>query len=144
MDSEYVTYTTREIIEVQLRKSIRFYIDQLDYLTALSLAGAAEEILGAILRNSGEKPSIQKKFESFKTVEESIWGKPALTKKEYIDSKNNTRNYLKHDSKHESITFNPELESRKMIGRALENYRNLYGNDFELRNEFVDEWKKKF
>jgi hypothetical protein len=132
MNSDYVTFSKREIIEVQLRRSIRLYIDEFDYLPALTLAGASEEILGAIIKNSGEKPSIEKKYEVFKKVEESIWGEPAPDKKYYINAYNLTRNHLKHLVNHEGIAFDPELESRKMIGRALENYSALYGVEFEL------------
>ena len=46
----YQTLTKLEIAELQLNQSIAFYLEGKDLISAVTLAGAAEEILGKMNR----------------------------------------------------------------------------------------------
>ena len=47
------------VCEHQLNKAIELFLDEEDYYCSATLAGAAEEILGALLSESGKEHTLQ-------------------------------------------------------------------------------------
>jgi hypothetical protein len=136
MDSNYVTYSKREIAETQLRLAIQLYISEQDYLSSTTLAGASEEILGKMVRLRNEKSSLDLGYENFSRVHRNIWEEEAPKLKYYADIKNAPRNQLKHLDGCKDVTIDQERVSEQMIVRALKNYHLLYGVQFELSQGF--------
>ncbi len=63
--AKYTSLSKREIAESQLRTATNFYLTGKEYPSALTLAGASEEILGKILVEKGELPTLEISFEDF-------------------------------------------------------------------------------
>jgi len=93
----------QEIIEEQLEQAIDFYIGGVRYLCAITLAGATEEILGKILRNSEQEYAISEKYKGFSSMYEALFmNNPEFesdeipSESEYTTVLNSARNDLKH------------------------------------------------
>src|SRR5712691_482706 len=116
------------IAQTQLVEAIAQFV-AIRFLCAITLAGAAEEVLGKLLLRKSELPVIR---ESLQTIHD-ICEKTGLTvvagksDKEIIDEWNATRNALKHlvAPEEEFITINLCDEAYWMIKRALSNAHKL-------------------
>lgn len=109
-----------EAAERQLDRAIQLFLVDHDYICAITLAGAAEEILGGALAKEGKKPM----NEHLKGILKQII-LPELTHKEISDQHlNKIRNRLKHhtDLKDEGIEDAMDLVAMQMIIRAIGNY----------------------
>ena len=93
-----------------------------DHVSALTLAGAAEEILGNLLSRS--------KMTSFlkRISDQAEQTQSDLPPKELYKIVNRTRNALKHanDDSEDAIEFDVE-DARLMVARSLINYQELTG-----------------
>lgn len=121
-----VQITYKEIAESQLKTAIELFTTKRCFFSALTLAGAAEEIFGQILEEDCRALNKKKNriCENIKLICEQI---------EYVHDKNNSRidlNSARNSIKHLTYPmpdFCPEQESSKMIKRAIKNYRENYG-----------------
>jgi len=105
--------------KIQLETAIELHLDKRAYISAIALAGAAEEILGKALP-SGQQTAKQELSQALLTKYQLT-----ITEKELSDRYlNKTRNNLKHigDSSATHIEIEPESESLGMLARALTNY----------------------
>jgi hypothetical protein len=59
MNEDYPVYSKRDLARVQLERAITLHVDEHDHVSAITLAGAAEEILGKLLTNAGGTPSVK-------------------------------------------------------------------------------------
>lgn len=103
----------------QLETAIELHLDRRNYIPAITLAGAAEEILGKALP-SGQKTAKEELSQVVLTKY-----KLTISEKELTDQYlNKTRNNLKHigDNSETHIEIKPETESLCMLARALINY----------------------
>jgi hypothetical protein len=121
-----VSLTAEEIANQQLLASIRLW-HEADYLSALTLAGAAEEIMGKRLRALGKEPS----FDQWKNLIVSLAKSEGETdpKIDEVMGKmlNQTRNVLKHYAGDEAVEIDIREDCTEMIGRAIANYHQLTG-----------------
>lgn len=108
---------------VHLETAIRLFLDEKNYLCALTLAGASEEILGKHLKRLGAETAYSILVEGLK---EDFKGK--FSEKE-IGQKfiNFHRNELKHFdfSERATVEIDPEFEAISMILRAIINLTSL-------------------
>ena len=51
-------YSQLDIAITQLNAAIRLFLDDKDYISSATLAGASEEIVGAMLRRNGEDAAL--------------------------------------------------------------------------------------
>ena len=118
--------TAEEIAKHQLLAAFRLWKEG-DFLCALTLAGASEEILGKRLRRKGKAPS----FDQIKAEIVDIAAKYGT-----VDSRdeadigrliNQTRNELKHYSGDKEISFDLRSDAEEMLERAFANYHLLSG-----------------
>jgi hypothetical protein len=118
--------SAEEIAEHQLLMAIRLWREQ-DYLSALTLAGAAEEILGKRLRRLGREPS----FEQLRGLIVALARQEGDTSPDLErtigDLLNSTRNELKHYSGDDSLSFDLREDAHEMLERAVANYQALTG-----------------
>lgn len=115
-------FTKLDAAKNQLETAIELHLDRRDYIPAITLAGAAEEILGKALP-SGQKTAKQELSQVVLTKY-----KLTISEKELNDQYlNKTRNSLKHigDNSETHIEIEPETESLGMLARALINYVSL-------------------
>ena len=123
MSSE--SLSAEEIAEHQLLAALRMWREE-DYLCAITLSGAAEEILGKRLRKINKQPAIdsfKKAIEALAELEgESLDHK---SKKLSHDLLNQTKNELKHYDGDQVLDFDLKADAEEMIDRAIYNYHSL-------------------
>ena len=128
-------YSKRRLAEIQIFRAIKVLEEENDPVSTLTLAGAAEEILGNMLRARGQKPA----FDSVVEWNEEMWSFAAAKAKEqgYFlnvpDLKeikrrvNRTRNELKHICEGKPVAAYYRWNAEEMLRRAIVNYYCLYG-----------------
>ena len=112
----------------QLDVSIELFLSARSYASALTLAGAAEEVFGQLLKLKEQSNALNSEYEINADVEQLLSGK-SVNFKDFLDRKNKSRNALKHlDSLSEvnlEITSEIECDALKMIVRASDNFKRL-------------------
>lgn len=122
------TLTKSEVARLQLAEAISLFTEE-KFLPAITLAGAAEEILGKLLHRKEELSAIKESAKVIESLRRET-GLPLMggdSEREMIDDWNATRNSLKHlvGPEDEPITVNLCDEAYWMIKRALENAKRL-------------------
>ncbi len=99
-----------------------------DPVCALTLAGAAEEILGRAAARRGKQPRVEYLADYAGAIYE--WaGAPRPSKKKLIRFENSTRNHLKHQDDGRNITIEADFafDAEDMLLRCMFNYFNAFG-----------------
>lgn len=120
------TLSAEEIAEHQLLAALRLWQEK-DYLSALTLAGAAEEILGKRLRKLGREPSFDQMRDLVVAVARQNGSTDPSLEKTIGALLNSTRNELKHYAGDDSITFDLRADCQEILERAVANYEALTG-----------------
>lgn len=130
LDEITESLTNLEIAHRQLERSIELFLDRRDYISALTLAGAAEEILGKLLREEGKTHWLDEittgalKLLGFDgEAPQSPEAKQAG--KEIANISNYYRNRCKHFSDVDHVAFTVDVQAAEMIDRAISNYWQL-------------------
>jgi len=119
--------TKRRIALIQLEQSLRL-LEEGDSVSALTLAGAAEEILGRIASRKGYEPRVEYHAAWLGSLYD--WAKkPRPTRKQLVSTINELRNHLKHqdDGRNISVEADFEFGAEDLILRSLFNYFNAFG-----------------
>ena len=122
-----------EVARLQLDTAINLFLDDVDFISSLTLAGASEEILGKLLEREG-KDSMLKKLNS--------WYEDTSSEKikygEFAKRANLARTCLKHAPvKEEDELEIYKWEAVQMIMRAMTNYKELAGEASETMNKMA-------
>lgn len=130
----------REIAQTQLREAIALFLDE-KFLCAITLAGAAEEILARLLNAGGEQSVVEESVDAIQRLRETtgLAIMESRPKKEIFNLWNNARNTIKHhnEKSEESVTINLFDEAYWMIKRALGNASKLgvpISNEVDFEN----------
>ena len=118
--------SAEEIAEHQLLAALRLWHDH-DFLSALTLAGAAEEILGQRLRKLGREPSFNQMKNLIVALARQEGDDDPKTEKLVGDLLNDTRNVLKHYAGDETLHLDLREDAAEMLERALANHQHLTG-----------------
>lgn len=123
----------------QLDTALDLFLDQKKHSSAITLAGAAEEIFGHALRLKDRKSALDSSYESMAEFHRMLHG-TELNKKSFVSKENLARDALKHlqKDKGSSITVDLEEAACWMLVRAIQNGREL-GFEFERYQSF-DNW----
>lgn len=123
----------------QIERAILLFLNEKDFICAITLSGAAEEILGTHAKNSGKEPCVESQAKLLKNTT-----LPELKEEEIIHSHLNlARNALKHSRKHpndtkeENMSLALETEAIALIVRALDNMAKLGIEYSKPMNDFV-------
>jgi hypothetical protein len=108
----------------QLCHAIGLYLESTELISSITLAGAAEEILGKLVKNNGGTPAHIQKAEGARSLYIHLWKSDPSTKR-FIDLNNNTRNELKHLCSGEEIEVDLKTEAKRIIDRAVKNFHML-------------------
>lgn len=130
----------REIAQIQLKEAIVLFLDE-KFLCAITLAGAAEEVLARLLNARGEQSVVEESIEAIERLRETT-GLAIMEdrpKKEIFNLWNSARNTIKHhnEKSEESVTINLFDEAYWMIKRALANASKLgipISNEVDFEN----------
>lgn len=123
MKIEHTYKTKEEIATHQLERAISLLVDEQDFICAITLAGAAEEIFGKILTKNDKQPYFKEYIESYLQITNGIL---YLNKKEkdVADERNKVRNELKHLCDGNDVLI-INSEAKDMIDRAINNMLKL-------------------
>jgi len=115
-----------DIATCQLETAIRLFFYGGDHYAVLTLAGAADEILGQILKALEKEPALHSFARSYALVMHALYNEQ-LDEREIQRQANAARNSVKHfNSFNElTVTFDAREEAVRMISRAIENHKAL-------------------
>jgi hypothetical protein len=134
------TYSKVDLAVQQLSVALLLFLDEQSYAAALTLAGAAEEVLGKAVKYRGGTPTMQRKFQASAEFFELLEGKP-LKWADFAAEENAARNALKHMRSLDDTTFTADLEDAAvwMLVRACDNCDRL---DLEKTDDMrrFDDW----
>jgi len=121
------THNKVDIAIEQLEASLKLFLSGESYVSTLTLAGAAEEMLGMALKIQGIESSLQ---EQYKLYHQSglEWINPPKTWSEFTTKgKNKVRNAVKHLSGADDLTFDADIQDEAlwMLARAIDNFNRL-------------------
>jgi hypothetical protein len=119
--------TKRRIALIQLEQSLNL-LESGDPVSALTLAGAAEEILGRAAFRKGHEPRVEQ--HAYWLGEFCDWlKKPRPPNRQLIAKLNSIRNHLKHqdDGRNIKVEADFKFEAEEMILRCMDNHFNAYG-----------------
>ena len=123
------------IAEQQLERALCLFFNDKDYISSITLSGAADEILGKIRESNGELSAYNELKKLFHFFHKNT-NKETLTSNEFNELANGIRNGLKHFRDGESMDFKPEQEAVNILDRALENYFAITGKESDLMKQF--------
>ncbi len=116
-------FNKTEIARRQIDTAIDLFLENRDFVSALTLAGAGEEIIGKLLERKRKKNILQQfHVEYQQTTAEKV------SFSDFSREVNQARNALKHanDTKEDKCEVK-HWETLFMIMRAMTNYRGLVG-----------------
>lgn len=119
--------TALEIAEHQLLSALRMWSAG-DFISCITLAGAAEEILGRRMRKLGLEPSFDNLKESIVRLAKHFGSTSPNTDKLVAELMNQTRNELKHYAGDEVLEFDLKADAEELLERAISNYTSLTGH----------------
>lgn len=109
------SYAKKEIACQQIETALRLFFEKGDLFSVITLAGAAEEILGHLLQNAGKRRGL---FVCFRAVMELL--RPA--------SQNLAEKARQLGEGSEAfVHLDPRQEAVFLLGRAIDDYQALSG-----------------
>src|SRR6185295_13568643 len=111
----------------QLERAIILYLEEADYYSAATLAGASEEILGCKLKTLGGMHALDSMISAITEIQTANDVQPLNRKKLRDDVLNEVRNWLKHYRYNEDLDFDDRDAAASLIDRAVSNYFKLTG-----------------
>src|ERR1039458_3534091 len=122
-----IRLTKRRIALIQLEQSLNL-LEAGDPVSALTLAGAAEEILGRVASRKGHESRVEYNADWLGSLYD--WAKkPRPAKKKLVSALNATRNHLKHqdDGRNIWVEADFQFEAEDMILRCMFNHLKAFG-----------------
>jgi hypothetical protein len=131
-----------DLAREELEMAIVAFLERHRFASAITLASAAERVLGQALRHAGKPAVLDWKFEATDLAHTALHDKP-LDKGTFTDAENRVSNALLHFDKANAPDFEADLEEAAcwMLVRACENAHRLGLNveGFDAFNEWVNE-----
>ena len=135
-----VSLSKLEIAEAQLYQSIALYMQAADLISAVTLAGAADEILGKINRAANRTAALDDKVDLLCDQREAAF-KEKGNRQNFVEIRNKARNAFKHLGSDEQTNIDVEREAYSLISRAIKNHKKIkpgFNRQFwELENEMI-------
>lgn len=133
------TYNRVDLARELLEVALSLFLKRKSFVSALTLAGAAEEIFGKALSSSGKQNSLDWKYEILEPVLTLLRTPPS--KKHFIEDENLALNAVTHMefAGGPSVTLDLEDAAHSMIVRACHNY-DLLGLSRTAKMHKFDNW----
>ncbi len=113
-ESIYKSIPKRELARSQLNVALRLYLNHEEYPSVITLAGAAEVILGQLATKNGHESAVTKKLGDLLALHKEVWGEEAK-ESDFADLRNNARNEMKHLRSGKEVTLDYEHEAAQML-----------------------------
>jgi len=107
-----------------LETALQLYFEKRDPGSIITLAGAADEIFGKLLKRAGRDSSLSSLIAAVTEIQGRLFGE-AQEPKRIADRANLARNSLKHIGDTELVKLDLETEAQDMLNRAIDNYFSL-------------------
>ena len=128
-------FTKLRAAEIQLERALELYLSGTDYLSAITLAGAAEEPLGKMVALRGGKHALKSDASAMGAVHVHLYNE-TLAERQAIAHINRVRDWLKHYSDGSDIEIDERSEAHDIIDRAVSNYWQLTSRETERMRRF--------
>ena len=132
--------------KLQLLHAIQLFCNREHLVSAITLAGAAEEVLGKLVERNGAMNALQKEISDQCEMFEIVFGRTADPKLFY-ELENFARNNLKHLGSQQAVELDIEQEVLSLIERAIVNYQKIDPRPVPAFNKFDDSaaawWRKR-
>ena len=134
------THQLTSLAAEQLDAAIELFLTGRSDVSALTLAGAAEEILGQAVKFSGGENALMQAYEVTAQTHGILHGN-RLKWQDFVDGENIARNAVKHMKKRGQSTVETDLRraAQWMIARACANYERAEFARTDRMREF-DDW----
>ena len=145
MNMELVKLTKFEVAKLQLVKAVDLFCSQ-EPLPAITLAGAAEEILGKLVKECGGTNALEEEIKDRCDLYQTVFGFLGEPK-EFATLMNNPRNELKHLMSGNELELNLEEEAINLIQRAIDNFQKVKPGPNKTFQRFEDKaaaWYRKY
>jgi hypothetical protein len=120
---------------------LSLYLNEKDYVSAITLAGAAENILGPLVKAAGKAHSLSGNAKVYAALASNL-GDGAVDERQATTALNDARDWLKHGKPGSIMEFDPQARAQEMIERALYNLLVLTQSETELMRRFHEETLK--
>lgn len=132
-------YKAIDFAVYQLETAIDLYFEGKDYFSVITLAGAAEEILGKYVEALGKKHALSKVVKTYREIYK-IFQEREIGVKEVMDSENFAKNLTKHidPSKIPGVFINLKDEAEGLLDRAIDNYYSVTDDPSEVMMRYKD------
>ena len=129
-----------DIATNQLETALKLYLDGGDRFSVITLAGAAEEILGKELQSRGLTNALDTDKALTSAVSQAFGNKP-VPPKVVADIANHARNQIKHldSGGPRTVEMDPDEEAKDMLDRATTNYWKLTEDQTPLMLQYLRE-----
>lgn len=134
---EMPTFTKREVAVHQLERALQLFLDENDFVCAITLAGASEEILGRLLEQSGQEHALGSFVKACVAIGKNIHDEE-WPQKIFVTMANEFRDSLKHITDGQVVTV-PKEAAVEILDRAIENYWLLTADETPLMRRFMEE-----
>lgn len=141
IDTTPLKLTNVDVALIQLERAIALFLDEKDYLSSLTLAGAAEEVLGELVKRHGEVAAIDRILDDGIMIQRKLYGLQSPRDK-LASSLNECRNKLKHFNGNEPLYISAGYSSSRMIERAIDNYLSMGNEKTKLIERYLNEEKE--
>ena len=130
---EPVFIPKQRIAEIQLERALKLFLYERDYVSAITLAGAAEEIFGKLLILEGKGDRVSKDNWIDLCILAGGFDDTKAHRREFAGMLNWHRNELKHHDARPGEELVEEMlvgrsDAVDYLGRAVDNYLALTGN----------------
>jgi hypothetical protein len=141
----HVKLTKFDVAEKQLAMAIELFCAH-EPLPAITLAGAAEEILGKLVKDGGGVTALEEEIKDRCDLYQTVFGQPG-DPKVFAELMNTPRNELKHRMSGDPLELNLDEEAVNLVQRAIDNFLKLRPGPHAMFQRFDDEaaaWYRRF
>ena len=139
-----VTTTKRDAAFALLNRAFDVYLDHHDCLSAIVLAGSAEDLMQGLLTQQGQSQYAARRqlLAGAREIAQAIDPEHApISEKDTFGLMRGMFNWLRHSDKKDepdSVTWDLDREAETIIYRALQNWDTLKGLEPPRATEFVN------
>lgn len=131
------SFSRVEIARIQLERALELFLSGSDFVSAITLAGAAEEITGKLLGAAGKRHAIDDLADAALCKRDS---RSDPERKAIVGLANRIRNGLKHSDDGRNLTFDPQAVAAEMLDRAVQNHFTLTHEESPQMATFKERW----
>jgi hypothetical protein len=133
----YQQLTRFYVAQLQLMHAIDLFCSREHLVSAITLAGAAEELLGKLAEGQGQQTALAIEISDHCELAESHFGR-LPDRKTVRTLQNKARDALKHIGDGEVVSIDLEQEAVSMIERGIYNFRLLRPGPIPSFQRFED------